>query len=235
MPTCLDLCSHMSMYLDLCSLHALCYLPCACALHAMFVCLDLSYVCHAMCYCSPFVPFIAFSYVLAYWFEPDLDPMVFVIIHTPRPTSKWFRSSLFSCLCLLASMLYAYVSLFSSRLYHTRRPWQVVVVWLHSTPMRPCLDVTIWDASPWCWLLHLFACSFAFSLVCLLSCFFTCHVYHVYLLYASFICSLHLFLPLLVYWFLVFAFACTHMEQERMELGHGLPDTSEKGEDGLYW
>ena len=43
------------------------------------------------------------------------------------------------------------------------------------------------------------------------------------------------FLPFLVYWFLVFAFACTHMEQERMELGHGLPDTSEKGEDGLYW
>ena len=33
----------------------LCYLPCACALHAMFVCLDLGYVCHAMCCCSPFV------------------------------------------------------------------------------------------------------------------------------------------------------------------------------------
>ena len=39
---------------------------------------------------------------------------------------------------------------------------------------------------------------FAFSLVCLLSCFFACHVYHAYLLYASFIDSLHLFLPLLV-------------------------------------
>ena len=23
-----------------------------------------------------------------------------------------------------------------------------VVVWLHSTPVRPCLDVTIWDTSP---------------------------------------------------------------------------------------
>ena len=34
---------------------------------------------------------------------------------------------------------------------------------------------------------------FAFSLVCLLSCFFACHVYHAYLLYTSFICSLHLF------------------------------------------
>ena len=56
---------------------------------------------------------------------------------------------------------------------------------------------------------------FAFSLVCLLSYFFACHVYHVYhayLLYASFIRYLHVFLPLLVCWFLVFAFACTHMK-----------------------
>ena len=29
-----------------------------------------------------------------------------------------------------------------------------VVAWLHPTPMRPCLDVTIWDASPLCWLLR---------------------------------------------------------------------------------
>ena len=66
---------------------------------------------------------------------------------------------------------------------------------------------------------------FAFSLVCLLSYFFACHVYHVYhayLLYASFICYLHLFLPLLVCWLLVFAFAYTYMERERMELGCGL-------------
>ena len=72
---------------------------------------------------------------------------------------------------------------------------------------------------------------FVFSLVCLLSCFFACYVYHAYLLYASFICFLHLFLPLLVCWFLVFAFACTHMERECMELGHGLPSASKKGKD----
>ena len=29
--------------------------------------------------------------------------------------------------------------------------------------------------------------------------------------------------PLLVCWFLVLAFACTHMERGCMELGHGLP------------
>ena len=48
----------------------------------------------------------------------------------------------------------------------------------------------------------LFPFLFTFSLVCLLSCFFAYHVYHTYLLYASFICSLHIFLPLLVCWFL---------------------------------
>ena len=84
MPTCPNLCLHMPTCLDLCSPHALYYLPCACALHAMFVCLDLGYVCHAMCYYSPFVSFIAFSCVLAFWFEPDLESMVLVIIHTPN-------------------------------------------------------------------------------------------------------------------------------------------------------
>ena len=117
-----------------------------------------------------------------------------------------------------------------------------VVVWLHLMPIRPCLDVTICDASPWCRLLRaylsltdatfcLLSYLFVFSFVCLLSCFFTCHVYHTYLLYASFIGFLHLFFPLLVCWFLVFAFACTHMEWGHIELGHGLPGTSKKGKD----
>ena len=39
------------------------------------------------------------------------------------------------------------------------------------------------------------------------------------------------FLPLLVCWYLVFAFACTHMERGHMELGHDLPSTSKRGED----
>ena len=47
---------------------------------------------------------------------------------------------------------------------------------------------------------------------CLLSCFFACHAYHVYPLY-SFSYALHLFLPWLVCWFLIFAFAWTHMER----------------------
>ena len=75
----------------------------------------------------------------------------------------------------------------------------------------------------------LLSCLFVFSLVCLHPCLYACHVYHAYLLYSSFICTSHLFLPLLVCWFLVFAFACTHMEQGRMELEHGFPGASEKG------
>ena len=71
MPVCLDLCFHMPMCLDLCSLHALYYLSCACALHAMFVHLDLGYVCHAMCYCSPFV---SLSFFLMFW-PISLDPI----------------------------------------------------------------------------------------------------------------------------------------------------------------
>ena len=74
------------------------------------------------------------------------------------------------------------------------------------------------------------ACLLAFSHACLHSCFFACHVYLTYLFYAFFVCTLHFFLPLLVCWFLVLAFTCTHTERERMELRHGLPGTSKKGE-----
>ena len=79
MPICLDLCSHMSMCLDLCSLHALCYIPCICALHAMFVCLDLGYVCHAMCYYNPFVNL---SFFIVFW-PNGWDPI----------QTLWFLSS----------------------------------------------------------------------------------------------------------------------------------------------
>ena len=64
LPRCLYLCFHMPMCLDLCSLYTLCYVPYACALHAMFVCPHLGYVCHAMCYCSPFV---VLSFFLVFW------------------------------------------------------------------------------------------------------------------------------------------------------------------------
>ena len=221
--------------------------------------------------------------------------MVFVIVHTPWPTSKGLDHSylhVYVCLLLCFMSVLAFLVL-GFATFDTFSGF--VVVWLHSTSMRPCLGVTTWDASLDAGLLH--ACPslfrsvrryvyhvclchplaffaslhpclhahalvllagvssmlqhnevmdirskptfvphghhllFTFPLVCFLSCFFTYHVYHAYLLYASFICSLHLVLPLLVYCFFVFAFACTHKEQGYLKLGHSLPGTSKKGAD----
>ena len=65
---------------------------------------------------------------------------------------------------------------------------------------------------------------FAFLLLCLpcLSCLSVL---------CLFICFLYLFLPLLFCWLLIFAFACTHMERGRLELGYSLPNASKKGTD----
>ena len=47
-----------------------------------------------------------------------------------------------------------------------------MVVWLHLTPMRPCLDVTTWDASPWCRLLRAYFYSFPLRAMLCLPCLF---------------------------------------------------------------
>ena len=141
--TCLDLHAYMLVSLLLCSLHVLCCFPCACALHAMFVCLDLGYVCHAMYYCSPFVHFVTSSCVLAYWFGPDLNHMFFVIVHTPWPVSKGLDHPylhVYACLLLcfmfvLASLVLGFAVLDALH--------GLDLVWLCPTPMRPCSDVTI--------------------------------------------------------------------------------------------
>ena len=57
--------------------------------------------------------------------------------------------SMFACFYALSSMLAFLVLSFATLDAFSG----FVVAWLHSTPMRPCLDETIWDASPWCWLL----------------------------------------------------------------------------------
>ena len=74
--TCLDVHLHAYMHISMpiyfhayfhayISLHASCYLPWACVLYAMSMCLGLGYVCHAMCYCSPFVALSFFLVILA--------------------------------------------------------------------------------------------------------------------------------------------------------------------------
>ena len=127
----------------------------------MFMCLGLSFVCHAMCYCSLFVPFIVFSCVLAYWFGPDLDPMAFVIIHTRRRTSKSLDNSY---LHVYAYFLLCFMLVLTSLLYFA----MLDLVWLHLTPMRPCLGVTTWGASPNARLLRAYPSLFLlYAMICL--------------------------------------------------------------------
>ena len=121
--------------------------PHACTLHAMFMCLDLGYVCHAMCYCSPFVALSFFLVFLAYWFGPDLDPMVFVIVNTPRPIAKGLdHSYLHVCACLLLCFMLVLASLvLGFAMFGALRGLDLV--WLHPMLMRPCSSVPIWEAS----------------------------------------------------------------------------------------
>ena len=101
---CLDLCFHMLMCLDLCFA---CFMP-----SSMYLCTPchvcvlrprLCLSCHVLL--QPFCHFTFLSCVLAYWFELDLDPMVFVIVHTPWPISKGLDHP-FACLWFITSILY---------------------------------------------------------------------------------------------------------------------------------
>ena len=65
-----------------------------------------------------------------------------------------------------------------------------VVVWLHLTPTRSCLDVTIRDALPWCLLLHAYLSPFLLCAMILLT----------MLVYATHWLSMHLYT--LVYMFM---------------------------------
>ena len=113
--------------------------------------------------------------------------MVFVIVHTPWPKSKGldnpylhvYACSLLCFMFLLASLVQGFATLDALN--------EFVVLRLHPTPMRPYLDVTIWDASPWCRLLC--ACPSPFHST-------QCYAYHACLchllaLYASLDACLH--------------------------------------------
>ena len=74
--------------------------------------------------------------------------MVFVIIQTPWPISKGLDHPIlhvYACLLLcfmlvLASLVLSFAMLDALSGF--------VVAWLHLMPMRPCLGVTTWEASP---------------------------------------------------------------------------------------
>ena len=147
MPICLDLCSHMSVLGSMFSTCFMLYFMCLCT--PCHVCVPrprLYLSCHVLL--QPFCCFIFLSCVLAQWLGPDLDLMVFVIVHTPWPKSKGldnpclhvYACSLLCFMFLLASLVQGFATLDALN--------EFVVLRLHSTPMRPYLDVTIWDASP---------------------------------------------------------------------------------------
>ena len=120
----LDLCFHMFVCLDLCLHMLVCSILCSGCFMLSSMCLcapchicvlrpRLCLSCHVLLY--PFCRFIFLSCVLANWFGPDLDPMVFVIIHTPWPTSKgWDHPVLHVYAYLLLCFLLVLASLVPS-------------------------------------------------------------------------------------------------------------------------
>ena len=145
---CLDLGFHMPMCLDLCSLHALCHLPCACALHAMLMCLGLDFFvmpCAIVALVCSFYRIFLCSGLLV-WNQSR----PYGLRHCPYTLAhiKGFGSPIFHvCACLLLCFMLVLASLILG--YATFGTLSgFVVVWLHLTPMRPCLDVAIWDTSP---------------------------------------------------------------------------------------
>ena len=87
--------------------------------------------------------------------------MVFVIIHTPRSTSKGLDHSylhVYACLILCFMLVLASLVLGFAMFGALRG---LDLVWLHPMLMKPCLGVTIWEASPNSGLLYAYSSFFA--------------------------------------------------------------------------
>ena len=101
--------------------------------------------------------------------------MVFVIIHTPRPTSKGLDHPIYMSMlaCLLLCFMLVLASLvLGFAMFGALREFNLV--WLHPMPIRPCSDVTIWEASPDAGLLRTMLClSCLFVLLVGFICIFT--------------------------------------------------------------
>ena len=168
---CLDLWFHMLVCLDLCSI---CFMPCACVLNAMFVCLDLGYVCHAMCYCSPFVAlsfFLAFGLLVRTWCRPyGLSHCPYTLAHI-----KGFGSPVLHVYaCLLLYFIFNVSLVLGFAMFGALHGLDLV--WLHSTPTRPCLGVIAWDASLDARSLYAYPSLFSLRAIICLSCLFVSSV-----------------------------------------------------------
>ena len=169
---CLDPCSSMSMCQVSTCLHVCFYAYMTRSMfshaHVLGSMFSTSFILSPMCLCAPchvcvprprlclschellqhFCCFVFLSYVLAYWFEPDLDHVVFVTIRTPWPTLKGLDHRylhVYACL-LLCFMLVLASLVLGFAMFGALRGLDLE--WFHPMPMRPCSDVIIWDASP---------------------------------------------------------------------------------------
>ena len=148
----------------------------------MFVCLGLDLFvmpCAIEALLSLNHSFLCFGLLVRTGSRPD------GLCHRPYTSShiKGFGSPIFhvyACLLLCFMLVLAYLVLGFATLDAFSR---FVVVQLHSTSMRPCLDVTIWEASPWYWLLRAYLSLFSAlwdhmltMLVCAI-CWFSMHLY----------------------------------------------------------
>ena len=110
-PTCLSALYHVSMLFSILVLRYvfLCSFPCqVCG----STCLDAM---PSACYVFMFLV-MPFSCALALRQDVDLDLVVQVYIHIPRPTIKGLDYFLYACVCLLAFMLQIHIYLTRSRL-----------------------------------------------------------------------------------------------------------------------
>ena len=101
----------MPMCLDLCSLHALCHLPCACMLHAMLVCLGLDLF---VMPCAIAAILFLLSHFLVFWHLVRARSRPYGLCHHPYTLVyiKGFGSPIFHvCACLLLCFMLVLASL----------------------------------------------------------------------------------------------------------------------------
>ena len=113
--------------------------------------------------------------------------MVFVIVHTPWPISNGLdHPYLHVCACLLLCFILVLASLILGFSMLDALSG-FMVVWLHLTPLRPCLDATTWEASPDVGLLRVHPSLFRFTQ------WYACHacLRHSLAFYASLHACLH--------------------------------------------
>ena len=112
--------------------------------------------------------FLCFGLMVRTWSRP------YGLCHRPytKACIKWFGSSYLHAKARLLIWFMHVLSFLALGFAMLDAHSGFVVVWLHSTLIRHCLDVTIWDASPWCRLLRAYLSPFPLHVMICLPCLF---------------------------------------------------------------